>query len=319
MGIIPFYKQTVVAGVTWQGFERLVARMLILQGFEHTWLVGQSGDGGADVIATRPSRSGSDDIRWLVQVKKLNRPVGEAVINETVNALMKYGAKIPLIVSMKGFTPDATRRREQLMKDGINLQFWDLARIESIGASLPAEPMVFRGSSGLKLREYQSEAIERILERYTDKSSNSALVVLATGLGKTVTAGEAVRRIRSGSTRPLHVLVIAHTIDLVLQLERSFWPFMSTSDSSCIISGNERPDSYEQLRNFAYVFAVRDSVNIAQEQDIFPNDLFDIVVVDECHHLGAAVYESVLDKLRAGKQGGPFLIGLTAPPWRPGG
>ena len=319
-GIVPFYKPSVVSTVTWQGFERLVARLLILQGFEHTWLVGQSGDGGADVIATRSNVSGGEDIRWLVQVKKLNKPVGETVINETVNALIKYGAKIPLIVSMKGFTADAYRRREQLMKDGINLQFWDLERIESLGASLPNEPLVFRGLGGLKLRDYQTEAIERILERYTDKSSNSALVVLATGLGKTVTASEAVRRIRAGSDRALRVLVLAHTVDLVHQLERSFWPFMSTSDSSCVISGNERPDSYEdQLPNFAYVFAVRDSVHLAQEKDIFPNDIFDVVVVDECHHLGAAVYESVLNKLRAGQPGGPFLIGLTATPWRPSG
>ncbi len=318
--IIPFYKQEVVQTSTWQGFERLVARMLILQGFEHTWLVGQSGDGGADVIATRPNRSGGEDIRWLVQVKKLNKPVGETVINETIAALMKYSAQTPLIVSMKGFTADAHRRRDQLMKDGIALQFWDLSKIESLGESLPKEPFVFQGKSGLKLRDYQKEAIERILERFTDKSSNNALVVLATGLGKTVTAGEAVRRIRAGSNRPLRVLVLAHTIDLVHQLERSFWPFMSTSDSSCIISGNERPDSFEnQLPNFAYVFATRDSVHIAQEKEIFPNEIFDVVVVDECHHLGAEVYESVLDRLRAGKSGGPFLIGLTATPWRPNG
>jgi superfamily II DNA or RNA helicase len=318
--IIPFYKQSIARTSTWQGFERLVARLLILQGFEHTWLVGQSGDGGADVIATRPNKSGGEDIRWLVQVKKLNKPVGEVVINETINALMKYSAQTPLIVSMKGFTAEAHKRREQLMKDGIPLQFWDLSRIESIGEALPKEPLVSQGAGGLKLRDYQRQAIERILERYTDKSTNNALVVLATGLGKTVTAGEAVRRIRAGSSKQLRVLVIAHTIDLVHQLERSFWPFMSTSDSSCIISGNEKPDSFEdQLPNFAYVFATRDSVHIAQQNDIFPNEIFDVIVVDECHHLGADVYESVLDKLRVGEPNGPFLIGLTATPWRPGG
>ena len=318
--IVPFYKQTVVKNSTWQGFERLVARLLILQGFEHTWLVGQSGDGGADVIATRPNKSGGDDIRWLVQVKKLNKPVGESVINETIDALIKYSAQTPLIVSMKGFTTEAHKRRDELMKSGIYLQFWDLARIESIGESLPKEPFVFQGVGGLQLRKYQEEAIERILERYTDKSSNNALVVLATGLGKTITAGEAVRRIREGSNRPLRILVLAHTIDLVHQLERSFWPFMSTGDSSCIISGNEKPSSFEdQLPQYAYVFATRDSVHIAQLNDVFPNELFDVVVVDECHHIGADVYESVLDKLRAGQPGGPFLIGLTATPWRPDG
>jgi superfamily II DNA or RNA helicase len=319
-GIIPFYKQSVVEASTWQGFERLVARLLVLQGFEHTWLVGQSGDGGADVIATRPNKSGGDDIRWLVQVKKLNKPVGESVVNETIDALMKYSAHTPLIVSMKGFTSEAHKRREQLMKDGIPLQFWDLARIQTLGEALPKEPLVFQGSGGLQLRNYQTEAIERILERYTDKSSNNALVVLATGLGKTITAGEAVRRIRAGSKNPLRVLVLAHTIDLVHQLERSFWPFMSTSDSSCVISGNEKPNSFEdQLPNYAYVFATRDSVHIAQQNEVFPNEIFDVVVVDECHHLGAEVYESDWDKLGAGQQGGPFLIGLTATPWRPSG
>ena len=319
-GLVPFYKKSLVETSTWQGFERLVARLLILQGFEHTWLVGQSGDGGADVIATRPNKSGGEDIRWLVQVKKLNRPVGEAVINETISALMKYSAQTPLIVSMKGFTADAHKRRDQLMKEGIPLQFWDSTRIEALGEALPKEPLVFQSTTGLQLRKYQVEAIERILERYTDKSSNNALVVLATGLGKTVTAAEAVRRIRAGSSKPLRVLVLAHTVDLVNQLERSFWPFMSTSDSSCIISGQERPNSFdEDLPKFAYVFATRDSVHIAQQNEVFPNELFDVVVVDECHHLGADVYESVLDKLRAGQPGGPFLIGLTATPWRPGG
>jgi superfamily II DNA or RNA helicase len=319
-GLVPFYKKSLVETSTWQGFERLVARLLILQGFEHTWLVGQSGDGGADVIATRPNKSGGEDIRWLVQVKKLNRPIGEAVINETISALMKYSAQTPLIVSMKGFTADAHKRRDQLMKEGIPLQFWDLTRIEALGEALPKEPLVFQGTTGLQLRKYQVEAIERILERYTDKSSNNALVVLATGLGKTVTAAEAVRRIRAGSSKQLRVLVLAHTVDLVNQLERSFWPFMSTSDSSCIISGQQRPNSFdEDLPKYAYVFATRDSVHIAQQTEVFPNELFDVVVVDECHHLGADVYESVLDKLRAGQPGGPFLIGLTATPWRPGG
>ena len=318
--IIPFYRQSVVQTSTWQGFERLVARILILQGFQNTWLVGQSGDGGADVIATRPNKSGGEDIRWLVQVKKLNKPIGETVVNETISALMKYSAQTPLIVSMKGFTSDAHKRREQLMRDGIPLQLWDPARIESIGEALAKEPFFYQGAGGFELRDYQIQAIERILERYTDKSSHNALVVLATGLGKTFTAAEAVRRIRAGSSRPLRVLVIAHTVDLVLQLERSFWPLMSSSDSSCIISGNEKPDSFEDhLPKYAYVFATRDSINIAQQNEIFPNEIFDVVVVDECHHLGADVYESVLDKLRAGQPGGPFLIGLTATPWRPGG
>ena len=44
---------------------------------------------------------------------------------------------------------------------------------------------------------------------------------------------------------------------------------------------------------------------------------FEVVLVDECHHAGAMMYQTVLRELRAGQAGGPFLIGLTATPWRP--
>ena len=44
---------------------------------------------------------------------------------------------------------------------------------------------------------------------------------------------------------------------------------------------------------------------------------FDVVLVDECHHAGAMMYQTVLRELRAGQASGPFLIGLTATPWRP--
>jgi superfamily II DNA or RNA helicase len=315
----PFYSQTQVAAATWQGLERLVHRLLILQGFEHVWLVGQSGDGGADVIATRSNVSGGEDIRWLVQVKKLSRPVGDSVIDETLYALLKYGAKVPLIVSAKGFAASVYARREQLVRDGINLQLWDASSIEKLGSKLSAIPPALQADGHLRLRRYQEIAIDRILDRYTDNSSTNALVVLATGLGKTVTAGEAIRRIRSGSNKSSRVLVIAHTVDLVHQLERSFWPFMASSDATCVLGGGERPNSFDELSRYAFVFATRDSVHEAQQRDLFPNEIFDVVVVDECHHLGAATYESVLDSLRAGKEGGPFLIGLTATPWRPGG
>jgi len=315
----PFFKETLVAEITWQGLERLITRILILQGFENIWLVGQSRDGGADVIAIRPDIRGGEDIKWLVQAKKLSRPVDVSVITETLEALVKYGAKIPVIVSARGFNSEVIERRNKLILKGIHLQLWDPRNIDEIGRSLPVDPIAHRGPSPLELRKYQLLAIERILERYTDKISRNALVVLATGLGKTVTAAEAIRRIRACSSRPLRVLVLAHTVDLVLQLERCFWPFMSTSDATCVLGGGERPKSFDDLSKYGFVFATRDSVHEAQNVDLFPNDIFDIIVVDECHHLGAATYESVLNALRVGQDGGPFILGLTATPWRPTG
>ena len=315
-----FYKSSLVVDSTWQGLERLVVRLLTLKNFEHVWLVGGTGDEGADIIATMQSRTNGQERRWLVQVKRYKSPVGEDVAKETIRALLRYEAHIPVIVSSSGFTASVHKWKEELRRSqGISLQLWDASTIESLGRELPTEPLIHRPGKGLKLRKYQEDGIARILERYTDRYSHSALVVLATGLGKTVTAAEAVRRIRAQSPRPLRVLVIAHTIDLVHQLERSFWPFMSPEDASCIVGGGERPSSYDELLKYAFVFAVRDSIFEAQERSLFPNEIFDIVVVDECHHLGSRTYEAVLDGLEAGTKSGPFLIGLTATPWRPGG
>jgi len=292
----------------------------MLKNFEHVWLVGGAGDGGADVIATLPGREGSAERRWLIQVKRYKSPVGEEVAKETLKALVRYQAHVPVIVSSSGFTASVHRWKDEVRRQqGISFQLWDAATIESLGRELPSEPIVLQPGSTLRLRDYQEEGITRILERYFDRVSRSALVVLATGLGKTVTAAEAVRRIRVQSQRSLRVLVLAHTIDLVHQLERSFWPFMSSEDASCIIGGGQRPASFDELTQYAFVFAVRDSVWEAQERGVFPNDIFDIVVVDECHHLGARTYEEVLDRLEAGTNAGPFLMGLTATPWRPSG
>lgn len=315
----PFYRASLVAASTWQGLERLAQRLLTLKGFTHVWHVGQSGDGGADVVALRPNASGGEDIRWLVQVKKFRRPVGEGVISETVKARHRYGARIAVILSSGGFTASAHLAQERLRNQEIYVELWDSSLVEALGQELDRTPPVFASESGLELREYQRVAIERVVDRYLNHASGSALVVLATGLGKTVAAGEAVRRIRAQSSRHLRVLVLAHTIDLVRQLERAFWPFMTPDEATCIIGGGEKPESFEDLRKHSYVFAVKDAVHEYQSRELFPNEIFDLVVVDECHHLGAIEYESVLNGLRVGSPGGPFLIGLTATPFRPDG
>jgi superfamily II DNA or RNA helicase len=41
-----------------------------------------------------------------------------------------------------------------------------------------------------------------------------------------------------------------------------------------------------------------------------------MLIVDECHHAAASMYEAVIGCLGAGNEGGPFLLGLTATPWR---
>lgn len=308
-----FLEDQVVRTTGWQAFERAIARLLRARGYENVALVGQTGDGGADVLGTFKGR------RWLLQAKRHTNPVGPEVLTRTVEAARTYEADVPVVVSLEGFTMSAIQQRDYLARQGINVQLWGPTELAQQRTLIPSEPLALRTPSAYTLREYQLQAADKIMAAWTREAPsplNSGLVVLATGLGKTFVAGEVLRRM--SATKPdLRVLVLAHTIDLVYQFDRSIWPFLRADQATAIVSGTERPD-WTDLYRFSVVVATRDTVYNAVSKEVeLPN--FDVVIVDEAHHLGSGTYDEALEGLRVGAPNGPFLIGLTATPWRPGG
>ena len=155
-----------------------------------------------------------------------------------------------------------------------------------------------------ELRSFQEEAVAEIQLRRRNGDS-SALIAMATGLGKTVIAAEFALRSQSDDS-PGRILVLAHSQDILQQSERSFWQHLPKNVSTHQMNGSERPFRYDGI-TFA-TFQTMDSVLRSRNISI-PN--FDIVIVDECHHAGAPSYRSVLEGLDP-----EFLVGLTATPWR---
>jgi superfamily II DNA or RNA helicase len=166
------------------------------------------------------------------------------------------------------------------------------------------------------MKRYQTTATNDVMSNWLANPSGSSLVVLATGLGKTRVAAEAVRRVLAN--RPdARVVVLAHRNELVYQLERAFWPFLTPDQPTAVWNGYERPDA-EIASQASLLFCCVDSVlGAVRAGGELP--VADVVVVDECHHLGSDMYETVLDALSVGIAGGPYLVGLTATPWRPNG
>lgn len=297
-----FESQLQILNYSWQAFERNISRLLMYEGFSNVRLVGQTGDHGADVTASKAGK------RWLFQAKHWNKPIGEAVVNETINAAYEYLASIPVIVSASGFESSVKEHQRILMASGVPLQLWDSSMLVSKVKKLPDT------FTNTKIpRPYQEPAINEIVNAYYCPGENRALVVMATGLGKTFVAAESVRRIRQ-NTR-CKVLVCAHTNDLVYQLERAFWPFLKPSETTLIWNSYEHP-SIEQLEATDFSFACVDSVSSwIQGGHNLPE--YGILLVDECHHVGSSMYNRVFEELNAGKTGGAFALGLTATPWRP--
>ncbi len=305
-----FLDERSIRSGTWQAFERVVARFLFAGGWKSVRLVGGSGDGGADVLATRGGR------KWLVQVKHRRAPSGMQAFQETVNAGALYQANVLVVASASGFTNELRELREDQANTGIDVQLWDVPDLARLGERLPSEALVEQAPVEYELREYQERACEAIVGKWLADKSGSALVVLATGLGKTFVAATAIRRIAN-----LHdgakVLVLAHTNPLLRQLEKAFWPFLRKEEATLIANGEEA-FSWELLERTPFVFASRDTL-AARIVDGATLPEFDLVLVDECHHLGARTYDAILRELHVGEEEGPFLLGLTATDWRPDG
>ena len=216
-----------------------------------------------------------------------------------------YEAQIPVIVAANGFDQSVYDQQTILLSQNIPLQLWSTPDLISRFSKLPDDIVNKRDP-----RDYQKEAINIICENYHSAYNNKALIVLATGLGKTFVASEAVRKINA--VKHIRVLVLAHSNPLIYQLERSFWPFLKPSQSTTIWNGYEHPN-LETISKSDFVFACIDSVSEAvKRHEVYD---FDMIIVDECHHAGSSTYRTVLDHYM-GSPDPPFLLGLTATPWR---
>ncbi len=160
-------------------------RLALTRDFSHVRLAGTSGDGGADVTCTKNGK------RWLFQVKRWQSAVGTDVVAETLEACRRYNADIPVIVSRKGFTTAVRTQQTQLAGKGVALQLWDRAALLRQANMCLDEPLTRRRPDEFELRSYQSDAVDRVMADFL-AGARSALVVLATGLGKTYVAATSI-------------------------------------------------------------------------------------------------------------------------------
>jgi superfamily II DNA or RNA helicase len=150
------------------------------------------------------------------------------------------------------------------------------------------------------LRPYQEEAIAST-KQVLDEAS-SALLVMATGSGKTYTCAKLCEELRPRYGR---VLWLAHRGEL---LEQARGTFAERTRLSCEIEQAERRVS--RLLMPDVVCASVQSMQGARLQEFDPRT-FGVVVVDEAHHAPAAGHRAVLGHFAEAKR-----VGLTATPDR---
>jgi superfamily II DNA or RNA helicase/diadenosine tetraphosphate (Ap4A) HIT family hydrolase/SOS-response transcriptional repressor LexA len=152
-------------------------------------------------------------------------------------------------------------------------------------------------------RDVQVDALDA-LNRSRASGEKRALVVLATGLGKTFLAAFDVRAFSEGMSGRPRVLFLAHRRELLVQASQTFRRVLPEARFGwCVGSANELDGEV--------VFASVQKLSRPQMLGQMRPDDFDYVVIDEVHHATAVSYRRILSVLEP-----KFLLGLTATPDR---
>lgn len=156
--------------------------------------------------------------------------------------------------------------------------------------------------SEVKPRPYQQVAIDNTLNAF--KSHSSALVVMATGTGKTPFFST------MAAMQKQRVMVMAHTTELVEQAAEKIAAVVGEHPD--IEMASRRADTSIFGRSKCVVTSVQTQSNGRMKR--FDPNHFDLLVVDEAHHAGSGSYQEVIKHYQRNKN--LKVLGVTATPSR---
>ena len=148
----------------------------------------------------------------------------------------------------------------------------------------------------------QQQALKGI-QSIRDKGEDRALLISATGTGKTYLSAFDVMKVH-----PKRFLFIVHRELIVKSAQESFIRLGIPSDKTGRLTGHDKDVDKD------YLFATIQTLGQDDVLHSFAPDTFSYIVVDEVHHSGAATYQKVMQYFKP-----KFLLGMTATPERADG
>ena len=157
-------------------------------------------------------------------------------------------------------------------------------------------------------RPYQLEAVKKVCESFEQKHRR-ALVVMATGTGKTRTAISLVDVLTSKNWVQ-NVLFLADRTELVKQAEKNFKKLLP--DMSCCNLLSSKDGNPEESRiifsTYQTMINCIDKMKSKNGITLFTPGHFDLIIIDEAHRSIYKKYQAIFDYFDG------LLVGLTATP-----
>lgn len=169
--------------------------------------------------------------------------------------------------------------------------------IASLKKSSP-QHKIYQYDKALTPNEMQYDAMKN-LHRLRSYGENKALVIAATGSGKTYMAAFDTKQ-----SQAKKLLFIVHRENILCDAMDSFMQVMGQTDACFgMLTGNQQ--------DFHADFLFATNLSAANHLDKFSRDHFDYIVVDEAHHVSASSYQKILAHFDPA-----FTLGMTATPER---
>lgn len=225
-------------------------------------------------------------------VKSLNQQIStlwEESIELTEEWISKYELMYTPIVN--------TKKVDQLNYQPKKITYKELAELEEEEFS---EYSISDKEYFIKPNKMQKKALKSIA-KVRNTGENKALVISATGTGKTYLAAFDVR-----DFKPKRMLFIVHREQILRKAKSDFQKIIGGSEEDFgILSGNSKNT------NAKYLFATIHTISKDSTLKEFSAETFDYILIDEVHKAGANSYLKVLDYFTPN-----FLLGMTATPER---
>lgn len=141
------------------------------------------------------------------------------------------------------------------------------------------------------------------LQEIRNRGEDKALLISATGTGKTYASAFALRE-----ENPSKVLFLVHREQIAKQAIKSYKRVFGDTKTFGLLSGNEK--DYEA----DFLFSTMQMMSKEESLARFRKDEFSIIVIDEAHRVGANSYQRILDYFEP-----DFWLGMTASPERTDG
>lgn len=141
------------------------------------------------------------------------------------------------------------------------------------------------------------------LNKILEKGEKRALLISATGTGKTYASAFALRE-----NKPRRALFLVHREQIAKQAIESYKKIFGETKTFGLLSGNSKWFEAD------FLFS---TMQMMSKEDIFKKfkeDEFDIIVIDEAHRIGASSYQKIIQYFKP-----KLLLGMTASPERTDG